>query len=357
MKSIQGLFFTATSSRQQASTLTINSDGLVELTNHEHQSLLTGVHQFNELNISPRLGNTARYIQFKNGDSFQTLDNDSVDELLKHAQQSVLYRVLHQMESHLVFVLLVTVITAFAVWGFMKFGVPAGASLLVTMLPDETSQYLGQGTLEILDQSVFEPSELDLQRRNELQRQFEQYAQPYQQYAVKVLFRKAQGIGANAMALPDGHIIFTDEMVNLAQQDEELIAILGHEIGHLVHHHMLRRVIQDSMFTLLLVLVTGDVSSASSVIAAIPAVLLELAYSREFELEADNFAYDFMLQNNIPPLHFAHVMRRLEASIKAARPAQQDAGENAQQPYDYSSYLSTHPATEDRIQRFLQAVQ
>ncbi len=79
------------------------------------------------------------------------------------------------------------------------------------------------------------------------------------------------------MALPDGHIIFTDAMVNLANQNEELIAIFGHEVGHLAHQHMLRRVIQDSMFTLVLVLVTGDASSA--LVSAIPAVLLELAYS------------------------------------------------------------------------------
>lgn len=357
MISIEGQFFTAKSSRQQASTLTINSGGLVEVVNIEHQSLLTGVHQFRDLDISPRLGNTPRFIQFETGDRFETLDNDSVDELLKQKQQSVLYRLLHKMESHLIFVFLVTVFTSFAVWGFVKFGVPAGASLIATVLPVETSQYLGQGTLEIMDKSVFEPSELDPQRKNDLQALFQQYAEPYQQYSVKVSFRKSDGIGANAMALPDGHIIFTDDMVNLAEQDEELIAIFGHEIGHLAHRHMLRRVIQDSMFTLVLVLMTGDVSSASSVITAIPGVLLELAYSRKFEQEADAFAYDFLVENKIPTVYFADIMQRLEATHSRDEAIGESEGKGAKEDHDYSSYLSTHPATEERIQKFLQSTQ
>jgi Zn-dependent protease with chaperone function len=357
MTSIQGLFFSRNSSRKQTSTLVINNDGLVEVTDTEQLSLLTGVNQFNDLEISPRLGNTPRFIQFENGDRFETSDNDRVDKLLKQKQQNVLYRLLHTMESHLIFVILVTVFTSFAGWGFVKYGVPAGAYLIATLLPVETSQYLGQGTLEIMDESVFEPSELDSKRKNNLQALFQQYAEPYQQYSVKVLFRKSDGIGANAMALPDGHIIFTDDMVNLATQDEELIAIFGHEIGHLAHRHMLRRVIQDSMFTLVLVLITGDVSSASSVITAIPGVLLELAYSRKFEREADDFAYTFLLDNKIPTKFFADIMQRLEATHSRDKANGETEGKGAKQDHDYSSYLSTHPATEERIQRFLQSAQ
>lgn len=355
MISINGLFFTANSSRQQASTLTIKTDGQVEVTSSEQQSLLSGMHNYSDLEISPRLGNTPRFIQFDNGNRFETLENDKIDQLLKQKKQNVFYRVLHSLESQLVFVLLVTVLTAFVVWGFIKFGVPASASLIAKSLPVETSQYLGQGSLKILDKSFFEPSELDPRRIQALRVLFERYAAPYGDYTVKVLFRKSDEIGANAMALPDGHIIFTDDMVKLAQQDEELIAIFGHEIGHLVHRHMLRRVIQDSMFTLVLVLVTGDVSSTSSIISTIPTVLLELAYSRKFELEADDFAYEFMRHNQLSPMHFAHIMQRLESNSKdQASASSRDKSAN-QTNDDFTSYLSTHPATQQRIQRFLDA--
>jgi hypothetical protein len=53
------------------------------------------------------------------------------------------------------------------------------------------------------------------------------------------------------------------------------------------------------MLTLLLVPVTADVSSASSLVSAILTVLLEPVYSREFEWEANDFAYEVLLLSNL----------------------------------------------------------
>ncbi len=53
------------------------------------------------------------------------------------------------------------------------------------------------------------------------------------------------------------------------------------------------------MLTLLLVPVTADVSSASSLVSAILTVLLEPVYSREFEWEANDFAYEDLLSSNL----------------------------------------------------------
>lgn len=356
MTSIQGDFYSTKSSRQQASVLTIHSDGRIDIQNEQQQSLLNRIVLFSELEISPRLGNTPRYLNLNNGDRFETLDNDGVDELLNRFQQGVLYRMVHKMESHLVFVLLGAVFTALAMWGFFKYGAPATASFIAHLLPENTNQYIGQGSLRILDESVFEDSELEPQRQQQLTALFNRYAEPYARYSVKVSFRKSDDIGANAMALPDGNIVFTDQMVALAQQDEELIAVFGHEIGHLVHQHVLRRVIQDSMLTVVLVLVTGDVSSVSSIITAIPAMLLELSYSRKFEEEADDFAYDFLLENNLSPTHFAHIMQRLEDDRRddvVRDQMEKGGGADA----DFSAYISTHPVTSQRIKRFLQATE
>jgi Zn-dependent protease with chaperone function len=153
------------------------------------------------------------------------------------------------------------------------------------------------------------------------------------------------------MALPDGHIIFTDAMVELAEDDDELVSVFAHEIGHLAHKHVLRRVIQDSMLTLVIVLVTGDVNSASSIVIAIPSIMLELAYSREFEREADDFAFEFMRAHDLKPIHFARLMRRLSMSrIMGDDDEEQPQAKDAE--VVESDYWSTHPATEERVQRF-----
>ncbi|MEB3735127.1 M48 family metalloprotease [Halopseudomonas pachastrellae] len=53
----------------------------------------------------------------------------------------------------------------------------------------------------------------------------------YPERTLKVHFRSAPALGANAFALPGGHLVFTDAMVELAQHDDELVAVLAHEAG------------------------------------------------------------------------------------------------------------------------------
>ena len=73
---------------------------------------------------------------------------------------------------------------------------------------------------------------------------------------------------ANAFALPSGIVVLTDELEALAQHDDELSAVFAHEIGHVVHRHSMRMVIQHSASALLMLGLLGDVNSATSVVAA-----------------------------------------------------------------------------------------
>ena len=106
---------------------------------------------------------------------------------------------------------------------------------------------------------------------------------------------------------------------------------------------------------------TGDVSSASSIVYAIPSLLLELAYSREFESDADDFAYQFLVDNDIETSHFANIMLRLMASAENknksddAELAVTDQSEDESQDgfENMIPYLSTHPTTKRRIEVFL----
>lgn len=51
----------------------------------------------------------------------------------------------------------------------------------------------------------------------------------------------APQIGANAFALPDGTLVVTDELVELAgDNDDEVLAVLAHELGHIHERHGLR---------------------------------------------------------------------------------------------------------------------
>ena len=107
-------------------------------------------------------------------------------------------------------------------------------------------------------------------------------------------------------------MVLTDELVALAERDEELVAVLAHEIGHVVHRHGLRQTIQSSMLAISVILLTGDLSSASAFVAALPTALAESRFSREFEREADDYALEYLLAAGVSPTHFARMLSRLE---------------------------------------------
>jgi predicted Zn-dependent protease len=80
--------------------------------------------------------------------------------------------------------------------------------------------------------------------------------------------------------------------------------------------------------------VVGDVSSIA---AAAPAALLEASYSRDLEREADAFAIDVLALNDVQLRYLAAMLRRLESASSASGMS------------SALRYLSTHPATDERI--------
>ena len=103
-------------------------------------------------------------------------------------------------------------------------------------------------------------STLEASRRDALKARFHSaVADLDPRYGFHLELRRSEVVGANAFALPDGTIVVTDALVHLAENDEELLAVLAHEIGHVVHHHALRSVMQNSAVALLLAFALGVV--------------------------------------------------------------------------------------------------
>jgi Zn-dependent protease with chaperone function len=195
-----------------------------------------------------------------------------------------------------------------------------------------------------LDAGVFEPSALAVETRQRIATRLQTVIDAHPQLKLEVHFRKGGRLGPNALALPDGTIIFTDEMCELAQDDAELVAVMAHEVGHVVHRHGLRMVIQDALLAFGVVALTGELSGSAELLVGLPVLFTELAYSREFEREADRYALSFLRTHRISPRHFAALMRRIDAQQSAKKPA----GKNNQ----WMGYLSTHPLTEERLEAF-----
>ena len=80
---------------------------------------------------------------------------------------------------------------------------------------------------------------LDIPLQERLSERFSTVIIDHPDYPLKVLFREGGRIGANALALPAGTIIFTDEMVRLSEDDTELVTVLAHEIGHIFEYEII----------------------------------------------------------------------------------------------------------------------
>ena len=336
--SVSGQLFDGKTSAARAARLSVDGQGQVSVSWDDGNARF----QWEALSISSRLGNTPRHISLPDGSRFETDDNDGVDALLHSREADHPSLWLHRLESRMRYVVLGLVVTVLFVWGMVQYGLPAAARVVAQKLPVAVSTGISDQVLSQLDDTFFAASTLPEPTRENLQQRFAEVVAPVEQnYPFQLLFRQGgKHLGANAFALPSGMILMTDELVKLAESDDELVAIMAHEVGHVVHRHGLRQVLQHSALMLIITYMTGDVSS---LVGALPVMLMQLGYSRDFEREADQYALAYLHRAGIETSHFAHIMQRLEAEHG-------DGGEGDA----LRNYLSTHPATSERIQPFLE---
>ncbi len=334
---VRGVYYDGITSQETPADLEVYDNGEVRWAGATAGSNVTVA----QLRIAPRVGNIPRNIYFPDGAKFETEDNDAIDALAQRWQLQRSSRLLHLLETHKRYIATALIVVVVSSWAFVQYGVPALAKWAAFALPAEANSKIGAGALDILDKSVFAPTELDPATRTRITRRFKAMtADAPESLGLHLEFRHGKAVGANAFALPSGTIVLTDQMVRLAKHEDELVSVLAHEMGHVVHRHGLRGVIQSSIVAVIIVTITGDVSSSSSLIAALPTLLVESQYSQAFEREADGYSLQYMLDHGVDPAHFANLMQRMPGAK-----GEDEAGR----------YFSSHPTTKERIERFRQA--
>lgn len=283
--------------------------------------------------VSPRLGSTPRMLRIAGEGQVECADSPLLDDWF--GAPSRIEAGAHWLERRRGPALAAAVLTVAGVLGFFKFGLPWSAEKLAPRIPARVESLMTRQVMALLDRIHLERSTLPATRQQQLRRQFAALVEGLPRSGdMRLLFRSAPGLGANAFALPDGTIVMTDELVELAASDEELIAVLAHETGHHEHRHALRQTIESSGILVVASLLFGD-ASGSSLTVSMPTVLLEAGFSRGHEIEADRYAFVLLRARGHSPQAFADILRRLGAK---------HGPDNAA-----IGYFSTHPATEARI--------
>jgi Zn-dependent protease with chaperone function len=226
-----------------------------------------------------------------------------------------------------------------------RYGLPAAAAAAAQRLPVSALDALSDQTLAALDGRVLQPTEVEPHRQLQVATRFERLRLPGadERMRFKVLFRKSDLLGANALALPSGTIVITDELVAVAKDDDEIAAVLAHEAGHVVRRHGARQLLQDSVVALCVTWYIGDISS---LVALAPTALLQANYSRELEREADRYAADTLRLNHLSPEVLARMLVRLDESrLDESRDPSGEASKEGMR-----DYLSSHPVTRERLE-------
>ncbi|KGJ95231.1 M48 family metallopeptidase [Colwellia psychrerythraea] len=335
---IEGIYLDGKTSKRNAARLEVNSNHkitAIHLT--EQQKILSFEHQ--SYVVESRLGNTPREITFDDEQLFVCDNHEEIDKLItwQTSNSSNQYSWLYHLENNSKLIFISTITTVILLYGIVVYGIPSTAKLMAHNVPYFTSAQLFS-SLDILDETVFEPSTLPAKRQQEIRTLVAPYLSNHKSLQPKLEFRS--GMEANALALPNGVIVFTDDFVNLTQTDDELVAVLFHELGHLTQKHMTQRIIQDAMLTIMVIFITGDVETFD-LVTGLPTLLLDLTYSREFETEADTYALTLLNKHDIPLQSFVDAMTNLENYY-----LKENEGKVLGTVNDF---FSTHPKTSERI--------
>ena len=362
MTTLSADFYDGKSSRRRQVTLVV-SDGNVAVSGEGVEFTVSA----DAVSVSPRLGGMPRRIAFPDGAAALTQDHEAVDAAFAHAARSTFA---HRLESHRTFVVFALVITIGLIWSGYRYGVPWVAREVAMVLPASLEAELAEESLNALDGFVFRPTKLDAPRRAALAQSFaELRAASGQPDSVRLEFRDGNWIGANALALPGGIVVMTDQLVKVMADDKQVVAVLAHELGHIQHRHSLRFVLQDSITALLAMAIYGDASAVAGIAATVPTALVHAQYSQNFEREADGYAFGLLKNTGRSPRDLGLALQALEASDgeekeekeeKEGKAEEKETAESKKQEGVPKSkkkgrtrdfgYLSTHPATQDRIQ-------
>ncbi len=215
----------------------------------------------------------------------------------------------------------------------------AGCDRMPNLVSDAQAAEMGQ---EAWDQiTARTPTSRDAARQATLERVarrlLETGGAPSGEWEVRVFADER----ANAFALPGGKIGVYEGMFEVADTDDRLAAIVGHEIGHLSAEHAQERMSAEvarnaGLRIVAFFLNLGDIEFADEIAAAMGLgveVGLMLPFSREQELEADELGLRRMADAGYDARQAVTLWERMQAASQGRAPA----------------FLATHPTPQSRI--------
>jgi len=156
-------------------------------------------------------------------------------------------------------------------------------------------------------------------------------------------FRIVNDSSPNAFALPGGFIAISRGLLANIDNEAQLAAVLGHEIGHVTARHSVQGIQRSSLLNAGMAVLTGvtDNTAYGSIAqqaGALTANLLESSYSREQEREADQLGINYMVRAEYDPIGAVQLQEFFYRKL-----------EGGAEPQWLSGLFRTHPFSKERM--------
>ena len=305
------------------------------------------------LQVPGPLPGTPTRVAFGDKESFVTEDAAGIENMRMALALSP--GIAGRLEKRMPTVLAAAALVVALLAGFGIWGVPALASRLALTVPEDVSAQMSAALMDQLDM-VFEPSKIAPERQRELSRYFNSHGE-----IAAIEFRDAGIFGANAVCLGMTTVAFSDDLVELADSDEELLAVYFHELGHARLRHVEQNIFRSSAWLVMITMLTGDIGAVGELLVGLPLSVGISAYSRQFEREADAFAVDRLIEAGLSPIYLATILQKLESHHLDSRDARESTEAESDEPQSEENtenrsilaslpdYLASHPPTSERI--------
>ena len=157
-------------------------------------------------------------------------------------------------------------------------------------------------------------------------------------------FKVYNVIDVNAFACGDGSVRVCGGLMKI-MDDNEVLAVIGHEIGHVVHQDT-KHAMKNAYLRSAAKNVAGAVSETASKLTdsqlgALAEAFMGAQFSQKQEFAADDYAFDFCLQQKVDPYAMSKALTKLVELSNAG-------GEKASR---IQQMFSTHPDSEARAAR------
>jgi Zn-dependent protease with chaperone function len=283
---------------------------------------------------------------------------DNVRRMAPHALDSVMDR---NPLMKWGFIFLGLVILPFFIYGLWTFAIPALSDKVAMQVPTSWEDKLGQKVFDVFfSDDLTELNAGQVQAIDKIEERL-LLDFPDQPYNIRIHVGNRDLV--NALALPGGHIVIFQGLLNQTDRPEELAGVLAHEIQHVLKRHSTKSVLRALASKMLLTLMVGDVNGVMDGTIGIAEELNGLKISRGMETEADREGMKMVIGAGIDPIGMVTMFQKLaqeekkihEQVDKALGREPKAQGEKRKDENSWLDYFSTHPQGEDRIQ-LLQAM-